>query len=59
LARRTPAGSPRPEAEVYLARIKDEFDRLIPRCAVDAGQVALPAVAVLASGQRTVHRAVL
>jgi len=39
---------------VTLARIKDEFDRLIARYAVDAGQVALPAVAVLASGQRIV-----
>lgn len=35
-----------------LARIKDEFDRLAARYAVDAGQVALPAVAVLASGER-------
>ncbi|MGH3199366.1 MAG: class I SAM-dependent methyltransferase [Streptosporangiaceae bacterium] len=42
-----------------VARIKDEFGRLVARYAVDAGQVALPAVAVLASGQRTVHRAVL
>jgi SAM-dependent methyltransferase len=36
-----------------VARIKDEFDRLVARHAVDAGQVALPAVAVLGSGQRT------
>jgi SAM-dependent methyltransferase len=35
-----------------VARIKTEFDRLIARYAVDAGQVALPAVAVLASGSR-------
>jgi SAM-dependent methyltransferase len=35
-----------------VARIKTEFDRLIARYAVDAGQVALPAVAVLASGTR-------
>ena len=35
-----------------VARIKDEFDRLVARYAVDAGQVALPAVAVLASGTR-------
>ena len=33
-----------------VARIKTEFDRLIARYAVDGGQVALPAVAVLASG---------
>ena len=36
-----------------VARIKDEFDRLVARYAVGAGQVALPAVAVLGSGQRT------
>ena len=36
-----------------VTRIKDEFDRLVARYAVDAGQVALPAVAVLGSGQRT------
>jgi SAM-dependent methyltransferase len=35
-----------------VARIKDEFDRLVARYAVDGGQVALPAVAVLASGSR-------
>jgi SAM-dependent methyltransferase len=35
-----------------IARIKDEFDRLAARYAVGAGQVALPAVAVLASGTR-------
>jgi SAM-dependent methyltransferase len=35
-----------------IARIKDEFDRLAARYAVDAGQVALPAVAVLASATR-------
>jgi len=35
-----------------VARIKDEFDRVVARYAVDAGQVALPAVAVLGSGQR-------
>jgi SAM-dependent methyltransferase len=35
-----------------VARIKNEFDRLIARYAVHAGQVALPAVAVLASGTR-------
>ena len=35
-----------------VARIKTEFDRLITRYAVDAGQVALPAVAVHASGTR-------
>jgi SAM-dependent methyltransferase len=35
-----------------VARIKNEFDRLIARYAVEAGQVALPAVAVLASGTR-------
>lgn len=35
-----------------VARIKDEFDRLIARYAVEAGQVALPAVAVVASGIR-------
>jgi len=35
-----------------VARIKDEFDRLVARYAVDGGQVALPAVAVLASGTR-------
>ena len=35
-----------------VARIKDEFDRLAARYAVDGGQVALPAVAVLASGTR-------
>jgi SAM-dependent methyltransferase len=34
------------------ARIKNEFDRLVARYAVDAGQVALPAVAVLGSGIR-------
>ena len=34
-----------------VARIKDEFDCLVARYAVDAGQVALPAVAVLGSGQ--------
>jgi len=34
------------------ARIKNEFDRLVARYAVDAGQVALPAVAVLGSGLR-------
>ena len=33
-----------------VARIKDEFDRVVARYAVDAGQVALPAVAVLGSG---------
>ena len=36
-----------------VTRIKDEFDRLVARYAVDAGQVALLAVAVLGSGQRT------
>jgi len=35
-----------------VARIKTEFDRLIARYAVDPGQVALLAVAVLASGTR-------
>ena len=35
-----------------VARIKTEFDRLIARYAVDAGHVALPAVAVLASASR-------
>ena len=35
-----------------VARIKAEFDRLVARYAVDGGQVALPAVAVLASGSR-------
>jgi SAM-dependent methyltransferase len=35
-----------------VARIKNEFDRLIARYAVDAGQVALPVIAVLASGTR-------
>jgi SAM-dependent methyltransferase len=35
-----------------VARIKAEFDRLIARYAVGDGQVALPAVAVLASGTR-------
>jgi SAM-dependent methyltransferase len=35
-----------------VARIKDQFDRLVARYAVDGGQVALPAVAVLASGTR-------
>ena len=33
-----------------VARIKDEFDRVVARYAVDAGQVALPAVAMLGSG---------
>jgi SAM-dependent methyltransferase len=33
-----------------VARIKAEYDRLIARYAVDGGQVALPAVAILASG---------
>jgi SAM-dependent methyltransferase len=41
------------QQDATVARIKDEFDRLIARYAVDAGQVALPAVAVLGSGQRT------
>ena len=40
-----------------VTRIKDEFDRLVARYAVDAGQVALPAVAVLGSGQRAADRA--
>jgi SAM-dependent methyltransferase len=35
-----------------VARIKAEYDRLVAPYAVDAGQVALPAVAVLASGTR-------
>jgi SAM-dependent methyltransferase len=35
-----------------VARIKVEFDRLVARYAVGEGQVALPAVAVLASGIR-------
>jgi len=35
-----------------VARIKNEFDRLVARYAVDGGQVALPALAVLASGRR-------
>jgi SAM-dependent methyltransferase len=35
-----------------IARIKTEFDRLVAPYAVDGGQVALPAVAVLASGSR-------
>ena len=35
-----------------VARIKNEFDRLVAPYAVDGGQVALPAVAVLASGTR-------
>ena len=35
-----------------VARIKTEYDRLIARYAVDDGQVALPAVAILASGTR-------
>ncbi len=35
-----------------IARIKAEFDRLIAPYAVDGGQVALPAVAVLASASR-------
>jgi SAM-dependent methyltransferase len=34
------------------ARIKAEFDRLVARYAVDGSQVALPAVAILASGSR-------
>ena len=33
-----------------VARIKTEYDRLVSQYAVDGGQVALPAVAVLASG---------
>jgi SAM-dependent methyltransferase len=37
---------------VTVARIKAEFDRLVAPYAVDGGQVALPAVAVLASGSR-------
>jgi hypothetical protein len=37
---------------VTVARIKAEYDRLIARYAVDEGQVALPAVAILASGTR-------
>lgn len=40
------------QQDATVARIKDEFDRLVARYAVDAGQVALPAVAVLGSGQR-------
>jgi SAM-dependent methyltransferase len=35
-----------------VARIKAEFDRLIARYAVDDGQVALPAVAILGRGTR-------
>ncbi len=35
-----------------VARISEEFDRLVAPYAVEDGQVALPAVAVLASGQR-------
>ena len=35
-----------------VARIKAEYDRLVERYAVGDGQVALPAVAVLASGSR-------
>jgi SAM-dependent methyltransferase len=35
-----------------VARIKSEFDRLVAPYAVDGGQVALPAVAVIASGRR-------
>jgi hypothetical protein len=35
-----------------VARIKDQFDRLVARYAVDGDKVALPAVAVLASGTR-------
>jgi SAM-dependent methyltransferase len=35
-----------------VARIKAEYDRLVARYAVGDGQVALPAVAVLASGSR-------
>ncbi len=35
-----------------VARISEEFDRLAAPYAVEDGQVALPAVAVLASGQR-------
>ena len=35
-----------------VARIKKEFDRLVAPYAVDGGKVALPAVAVLASGTR-------
>jgi SAM-dependent methyltransferase len=35
-----------------VARIKKEFDRLVAPYAVEAGMVALPAVAVLASGTR-------
>jgi SAM-dependent methyltransferase len=35
-----------------VARIKTEYDRLIARYAVGGGQVALPAVAILASGTR-------
>jgi SAM-dependent methyltransferase len=35
-----------------VARIKNEFDRLVAPYAVDGGQVALPAAAVLASGSR-------
>jgi SAM-dependent methyltransferase len=35
-----------------VARIKTEFDRLVAPYEVDTGQVALPAVAVLASGSR-------
>jgi hypothetical protein len=37
-------------SEVIAARIKDEFDRVVARYAVDAGRVARPAVAVLGSG---------
>jgi hypothetical protein len=39
-----------------VARIKAEFDRLIARYAVDDGQVALPAAALLGSGTRAVPR---
>jgi SAM-dependent methyltransferase len=35
-----------------IARIKAQFDRLVAPYAVDGGHVALPAVAVLASGSR-------
>jgi SAM-dependent methyltransferase len=35
-----------------VARIREEFGRLVARYAADAGHVVLPAVAVLASGSR-------
>ncbi len=42
----------RRQGTATVVRIKDEFDRMVARYAVDGGEVALPAVAVLASGTR-------